>query len=121
MAARALCGQIGDAPQLFPVLYGLFVFHWIRGHMRTARENAEALLSIAERERDSALLLIAHSSLGCVDYHIGNNRTALDHHLVKARALYDEKTHASLAVAYGRDLGVLTLCYTDFVQLSLGH
>jgi predicted ATPase/class 3 adenylate cyclase len=118
--ARALCDQIGDAPQLFPVLYGLFVFHWIRGHMQTARENAEALLSIAERERDSALLLIAHSSLGCVDYHIGNNRTALDH-LVKARALYDEKTHASLAVAYGQDLGVLTLCYMDFVQLSLGH
>jgi len=88
--------------------------------MRTARENAEALLSIAERERESALLLIAHSSLGCVDYHIGNNRTALDH-LVKARALYDEKTHASLAVAYGQDLGVLTLCYMDFVQLSLGY
>jgi predicted ATPase len=69
--ARALCNQIGDTPKLFPVLYGLFIFHWVRGHLQTARESAEELLRIAEGARDPALLLIAHSSLGCVNWAHG--------------------------------------------------
>ena len=32
--ARELCQQLGETPQLFPVLYGLWWFHLIRGNSR---------------------------------------------------------------------------------------
>jgi class 3 adenylate cyclase/tetratricopeptide (TPR) repeat protein len=118
--ARTLCDQIGGAPELLPVLYGLFVFHWVRGHLETARGNAEEMLRIAEEADDASLLLIAHYSLGGVLWHIGENRTALDH-LLQAHAQYDEKVHASLASAYGQDFGVWTLSYLEHAHLVLGY
>jgi tetratricopeptide (TPR) repeat protein len=118
--ARTLCDQIGGAPELLPVLYGLFVFHWVRGHLETALRNAEEMLRIAEEADDASLLLIAHYSLGGVLWHIGESRTALDH-LLQAHAQYDEKVHASLASAYGQDFGVWTLTYLEHAYLVLGY
>jgi predicted ATPase len=118
--ARALCDQIGKNQQFFPVLYGLFLFHWVRAHLETARSGAEEMLSIATETGERALQLIAHFSLGGVLWHIGNNRASLDH-LAKAHALYDEKIDASLASEYGQDFGVWTLSYLANAQLSLGY
>ena len=39
--ARELCKQMGETPQLFPVLYGLWVFYQVRGEFPTARELGE--------------------------------------------------------------------------------
>src|SRR5262249_40637360 len=35
--ARELCQQVGEAPQLFRVLYGLYHFHLVRAELQTAR------------------------------------------------------------------------------------
>jgi class 3 adenylate cyclase/predicted ATPase len=118
--ARTLCDQIGDAPQLFPALYGLTTFDWCRGRLGTARDRVKEVLIIAERTGDPALLLIAHAALGAITWHIGDNRTALSH-LRQAYGFYDEKVHASLASSYGVEFGVMTLCFTDSAQLFLGH
>ena len=118
--ARTLCDQIGGAPELLPVLYGMFVFHWVRGHLETARSNAEEMLRIAEEADDASLLLIAHYSLGGVLWHIGDNPAALSH-LLQAYARYNEKAHAPHALAYGQDFGVWTLSYLEHAQLSLGY
>jgi len=119
LRARALCDQIGATPQLFPVLYGLFIFRWVRGEVQLAHSIAEEMLSIAIKADDTALLLIAHFSLGGVLYHIGDCRAALDH-LQQARARYDEKKHAALAFAYGVDFGVWLLNYLGVTHLVLG-
>ena len=31
--ARELCQQVGDTPQLFPVLYGLWLFYLVRAQL----------------------------------------------------------------------------------------
>ena len=118
--ARELCNLVGEAPQLFPVLYGLFIFHWTRGQLQTARQDAEEMLSIGESLNDNSLIMIGHSALGSVDWHMGQNREAVDH-LLKADRLYDEKVHAPLAIVYGQDYGVFTLCYLAFGLWSLGR
>jgi predicted ATPase len=118
--ARELCDQIGSTPQLFPVLWSLFLFHWVRGHLETARSNADEMLRIAEQADDATLLLIAHFSAGGVLWHIGEIRTALVH-LLQAQARYDEKVHAPLASTYGQDFGVWTLSYLEQAQLWLGY
>jgi predicted ATPase len=118
--ARALCDKIGETPQLFPVLYGLFVFYWVRGNLQSARQSAEEMLSTASAAQDQAMLLVAHSALGNVTWYMGENHVALDN-LLRAEAIYDEPAHASLTVAYGQDFGVFTLGHLDLAQLTLGY
>jgi hypothetical protein len=50
--ARTLCDRAGDAHSLFMVLFGLARFDWVRGHLNTARRDAEELLKYAERAGD---------------------------------------------------------------------
>ena len=64
MPERALCRQVEETPQLFPVLRGLWNFYLIRMELRTARELAEQLLSLAQRAQDPALLQQAPQRAG---------------------------------------------------------
>ncbi len=44
--ARELCRQVGETPQLFQVLAGLFAFYYVRGELKTARELGDQLLRL---------------------------------------------------------------------------
>src|SRR5262249_7547566 len=61
--ARELCRQIGETPQLFPVLTGLCAFYFIRAELQTARELAERCLNLAQSIQKSGALLVAHNLL----------------------------------------------------------
>src|SRR5206468_1096011 len=69
--ARTLCQQVEETPQLFPVLYGLWVFHYTRAELRTAQELGEQLLALAESGHDAALLMEAHHVLGNTWHRLG--------------------------------------------------
>jgi predicted ATPase len=47
--ARELCQQLGETPQLFPVLWRLVVFYFNRGEVRTAHELAEQTMRLEHR------------------------------------------------------------------------
>jgi class 3 adenylate cyclase/tetratricopeptide (TPR) repeat protein len=64
LRARALCDQLGDSPQRFPVLLGLWGFHHTRGELRTAQALAEECLQLAEQTHETGLLLQAHHAAG---------------------------------------------------------
>ena len=44
--ARELCQQVGETPQLFSTLWGLWLFYVCAGGHETARELGEQLLSL---------------------------------------------------------------------------
>ena len=46
--ARALSKQMGETPQLFSVLYGLWAFYQVRGEFPVARDLGEELLTLAQ-------------------------------------------------------------------------
>jgi len=50
--ARTLSQQIGESPQLFLALWGLWRFYVGRGELQTARELGEQLLALAEGGQD---------------------------------------------------------------------
>jgi predicted ATPase len=77
--ARELCQQVGETSQLFPVLSGLFSFHTGRAEFQTARELAEQLFSLAEREQDPGLLQDAHRMLGMTMFQLGEPAPARAH------------------------------------------
>ena len=62
--ARALCQQVGETPELVPVLFGLWRFYIGRPQLHTARELGETLLRLAQQAHDPALAVIAHYALG---------------------------------------------------------
>ena len=62
--AHELCQQMGDTPQLFEVLRGLWRFYGVRAAFQKTQALGEQLLCLAQRSQDPALLLEAHLALG---------------------------------------------------------
>src|SRR5215510_8419852 len=61
--AVELCRQVGETPQLFVALMGLWQFSLVRAQHQTARELGERLLSLAQNVGDPVLLVQAHRAL----------------------------------------------------------
>jgi class 3 adenylate cyclase/predicted ATPase len=118
--ARALCQQVGETRQLFPVLFGLWRVHHVRGEFRTARELGEQFLGLAQREHDPALLLEAHRALGSTLFNLGELAAARAH-LEQGIALYDLQQHRSHEFLYGTEPGVFGLSHAASVLWLLGY
>jgi TOMM system kinase/cyclase fusion protein len=108
--AQDLCQRVGETPQIFSTLYGLYYFHAVRAEFHQARKLAEQLLRVAQHHQDQTFLLLAHLALSGVLFHLGEltlGRT----HVEQGMALYDAQQHHALAFRYGIDLGVYFLCH----------
>src|SRR5262249_22143925 len=62
--AQELCQQEGEIAQIFPVLWGLWVFYLVREELRKAYELGEQLLTLAQRAQDPAFFLETCGALG---------------------------------------------------------
>ena len=118
--ARELCQQVGETPQLFPVLHGLWRFYMVRAEMQTTRELAEQIFTLAQRAQDTALLLEANRMLGQTMYWLGEMAPARAH-LEQGVALYDPQQHRSHAFAYGQDPRVACQCLATWPTWALGY
>jgi class 3 adenylate cyclase/predicted ATPase len=118
--ARELCRRVGETPQLFPVLRGLWQLYIARAEPQPARELGEHLLRLAQREQNSALLMEAHHALGAALYFVGKFVPAREH-LEQGIALYDLQQHRALAFLYGYDPGVACLARVARLLWSLGY
>jgi adenylate cyclase len=82
--ALALYYQLGETPQSFPVLQGLYRFHEAQARLSTAAELAQQLFDLAKRQPDMGLLGEGHSALGSVVLFHGDlvaARVHLEHSL----------------------------------------
>ena len=86
--ARALCQEVGETPQLPPVLFGLWRFYVQRGQLQTARELGEQCLTLAQRMHDPVYLLRGHNTLGVTLFYLGELPRARMH-LEQGESLYD--------------------------------
>jgi predicted ATPase len=118
--ARELCQEVGETPQLFQVLRGLWYFYLIRLALGTARELGEQLLSLAQHLGEPALLLEAHYTLGNTLNYLGEFASARAH-LEQGMALYDPQQHRSHAFRYGQDPGVACRSYAAVTLWWLGY
>ncbi len=98
--ARELCQHVGETPQLFPVLWGLWAFYVVRAELQTALELGEQCLGLARNAQDPALLVEAHYALGATLAHLGEGLRAREH-FEQVITLYDPQHHRSLAFLYG--------------------
>jgi class 3 adenylate cyclase/predicted ATPase len=118
--AHALCQQVGETPQLFPVLIGLFLFYVNRPDHQTAHTLGTQCLTLAQRAGDAELLVQAHMALGVTLFLLGQLAQARAH-LEQGVALYAPQQPPSLAWRYGHDPGVVCYDYTSRVLWQLGY
>jgi predicted ATPase/class 3 adenylate cyclase len=118
--AYALCQQIGDTREIFPVLFGLCEYYEVLGNLQTACELAEQLLTLAQRHDDPALRLQGHRALGDSLFWRGQ-LVAARAHLEQGIALYDSQQHRAHALLYGQDPGIGCRVYAALVLWRLGY
>ena len=119
--ALALCRQLGERPELFAVLRGLWEFHELRGDLKTARELAEELFRLAVTVDDAALRLVAHDVLGDTLYWLGEFTRSLEH-LERGIELYRLDEHRGLAHQHaGYDPGVACRSFSAYALWYLGY
>jgi class 3 adenylate cyclase/predicted ATPase len=103
--ARAWCQQVGETPELVPVLFGLWRYYLARPQFHTARELGETLLRLAQQAHDPAFAVIAHYALGLTWFCLGALPTARQH-LEAGIARYTPDQHRAPMFRMGQDPGV---------------
>src|SRR5205085_11812683 len=117
--ARELCDELGETRELFPVLYGLCLYHLYAAELADARRAADRLLELAEVSNDRGLSFFAHRAVGVSALPAGEFSRARAH-LKQALALYDPGEHRSPAFVYAFDPRVVCLDYLARALLPLG-
>ena len=118
--ARELCQRVGETPQLFSVLRGLWQFYNGRGAYQTARELGEQCLQLAQQGHDSSRRLEGHHTLWTT-YLLTGELPLARTHLEQGLAFYDPQQHRALAVLYGHDPGVCCRGGAAIVFWLLGY
>lgn len=119
--AQALCELLDDPPELFPALWGMLPFYWVKPELPTAHALAQRCLTIAEREsNDSDRLLAVHRALGAVSYIMGNFADA-NHHLETGIAIYRNQGEQTNVALYGFDNGICCLYYHAWLLWLRGY
>jgi predicted ATPase/class 3 adenylate cyclase len=118
--ARELCQQVGETPQMFQVMWGLWYFYLVRAEFQIARELGEQLLNVAQRVQAPVLLLLAHRMLGHTLAFLGEFSAARVH-LERGMTLYAPEQHRSLASLYGQDQGVICQSWAALTLWCLGY
>jgi len=119
--ARQLCLQIGEVPQLAPVLYGLWTYDITRCEWEATQEMATQLMVLAEQQQDKDLLLEAHTAQGITDVWAGPDLPSAQRHLEQAVSLYDLEQHYSHALVYSQDPGVVSLANLAWALWMQGY
>jgi predicted ATPase len=115
-----LCRQVGETPQLVPVLFGLWRFYHSRAQLHRARELGDTLLRLAQHADDPALAVFAHHALGNTWLCLGALPAARQH-LEAGIARYTPDHHRAPASRIGHDPGVACRAFAAWALWLLGY
>jgi TOMM system kinase/cyclase fusion protein len=116
--ARELCERIGQPPQLFAIMWGIWVWHLVRGDLRLCMELAGQAMALAERVNDLGMIMEA-LFLPAVTLVFRGEFAPARAHCARALAGYDDRARTRFwAGITGEDSGVAHRCY---LSVSLWH
>ena len=116
--ARTICHALGDSAPLFPVLWGIWGYHVVRGAMGLARPLYEQCLAVAEQTGDPDLLVEGHHAGWVTRFFCGDLAAARDH-VDQGLALYRPE-HRGHVFVYGQDPAVTAHSYGALIAWYMG-
>ena len=114
--AEALCDQLGEWPDLFPVLWGQWMFRAGRGETGVTRRLCDRLLSLADKFADPTFKIQAHHATWSTAFVCGEFASARGH-AEDALRLFDPAIHHATASSYGNHDAAC--CARNFSAMSL--
>jgi predicted ATPase len=114
--AEALCDRLGERADIFPALWGQWMFRAGRSEVDTAWRLCTRLLALADKSGDAGLRLQAHHAIWATSFQRGELTEACAH-AEAGLALYDAKTHQAMASSYGNHDA--STCARNFAALAL--
>jgi class 3 adenylate cyclase/predicted ATPase len=118
--ARELCERLGETRQLFPVLWGLTVFHINRGEPGAGREVAEEMLRLGEGQDDVAVQVASHRALAAALYHLGEFASTREH-LERVLNFCDPPSNRPPPSVFAVDHRAMALSFLPPTLLALGY
>jgi predicted ATPase len=115
--ARELCQQVGETPQLFTVLRGLWAYYLTRKELHVALELGAQLLRLAQSVQSQSLLIRAHFALGQTFFYLGKFSAACTH-VEDGITFFDPQRRSGRAMP---DPGLGCFCYAAWMLWSLGY
>ncbi len=117
---QEICERLGDPPELFRALLGIWVIYFVRGQYQSALALAQRALQRAQRADDSRLLMFGHSSVGLTLVYMGELRRGMEF-LENALAPYYRDPDQPL-IRLGMDDAVIpSLGLSAYAQWHLGY
>src|SRR5262249_54374378 len=114
--AEVLCARLGERADIFPALWGQWLFRWGRSELNEAWPLCGRLLALAEKSGDPGLKLQAHHAAWATSFGRGEIMEARVH-AEAGLALYDANLHQAMASSYGNHDA--SACARSFMALSL--
>jgi predicted ATPase len=115
-AARAICERIGEPPELFPAIFGLWLYYTVSGRHGEAQQMGRQLLRMAEQvnrvetsKQGEMMQVGAHFTLGFNLMWMGHPVEG-HQHLEAGRARYDQRLHHAYRSLYRTEPGIA--CHT---------
>ena len=103
--ARVLAEELGQQPELAPVIWGLFAYYLVSGDLPEARSIADQYLKWATAIGDPLMLVGAHCATGISLMYVGDLKGSLEN-CEKAATFYDRKKRPVYHAMYRMDPGV---------------
>ena len=114
--AEVLCDQLGESADIFPAIWGQWLFRYGRGEFDDARRLCARLLTLAEKSGNTSLKLQAHHAMWPTSFSCGELADARAH-AEAGLAVYDATIHQAIASSYGNHDA--STCARNFAAMSL--
>ncbi len=120
MRAQQLCATVGDVPQQFPALFGLWMYECVRANHRAALDLSANVLRRAEAVQSDDLLIEAHLAMGISNFFLGQfaDSTA---HFERVGMMYDAQRHGGHRFQFGQDPATVALNYLSWIYWLRGE
>jgi len=118
--SHELCKLVGEAEDIYPALFGVYLFELGRARHERALDLAEELLERAQQSQDSAARAAGHLVMAVSLIHMGK-QTIARRHCQEALDLYDPDQHRPIAFRYGLEIGTAVNAYCSWTLWLLGY
>jgi class 3 adenylate cyclase/predicted ATPase len=117
--AHELTQKLGETPQMFLALVGVFTYYLVRGNFQQASEMADVNLAVAEKSGDPELILEASQDRGAAHFYMGQLQESVPH-LARVGELYFPEKYHYHVFTYGRDPLAVALQHESLAYWYLG-